>query len=305
MRALTPAALTLAALAFSAPALAQDCAPLPERLQAIGAALDEVRLMDASDAARDAEAELSCQSDVVSNLGLLSLYQLSGAVQMFLGDTAQAELEFGKAIAISPTARIDTSLGADAEALYERVRGRALAVQGGVVTVDPVVQAWVDGQKVEENRPLDLASGQHLVQVERGGELTGALFRLGPGETRGINALGEAVLGGSGSVGSVGGVSNSGGSNSGGAVETPRSGPRWGLVAGGVVGLAVGGTSLFLASGAEKDFAESDDYDALSDLKIRTNAMAVTGYALIGVGAGLGVVGFIDDGVGVGLNGRF
>jgi len=300
VRALQSTALLLLAAA-GGPALAQDCTPLPQRLQAMGAALDEVRLMDAADASRDAESELSCQANVVSNLGLLSLYQLSGAVQMFLGDTAQAELEFGKAIAISPTARLDASLGADAEALYDRVRGSALAVAGGVVTVEPVVQAWVDGQKVEENRPLDLAAGQHLVQVERGGELTGALFRLGPGETRSINAEGDAVLGGGSGPFTSGGPIGDGGT----IAEEPRSGPRWALVASGVVGLAAGGATLFVASGAQSDFEASDDYDALSDLKIRTNALAVTGYALVGVGAGLGVVGFIDGGPGVGLTGRF
>lgn len=301
------AACVAAALA-AIPGQASACTPLPDRLREIGAALDEVRLDEAAEAARLADQELACQTEVVSNLSLISLYQLAGAVQMFLGDAGAAELEFGRAIAISPTARLDAGLGADAEALYEQVRGRALAVPGGLVTVEPVVQAWVDGRRLEENRPMDLAAGQHLVQVERGGELVGATFRLGPGETRSINAEGSAVLS-SGSSSSTtlpttsagGGTTSSAGTIDGGS----RAGPRWGLVAAGGVGLAAGAVSLVVASGSQSEFETTDSYDDLAALKVRTNALAVTGYTLVGVGAGLGVVGFVDGGYGLGASWRW
>ncbi len=278
-----------AALA-AAPGQARACTPLPDRIREIGAALDEVRLDDAAEAARLAEQELACQADVVSSLSLVALYQLEGAVQMFLGDAAEAELAFGRAIAVSPTARLDAGLGADAEDLYEQVRGRALAIPGGLVGVDPVVRAWVDGRRLEADRPVELAAGQHLAQVERGGELTGRSFRLGPGEVRSINAEGRAVLSGEPEVAAP--AANPADS----AGEAPRSGPRWTLVAAGGAGLAAGAISLAVASGAQSAFEATDSYEELAALQVRTNALAVTGYTLAGLGLGLGVVGFVDGG---------
>ncbi len=284
-----PGLALLGCLALPAPA--EACAPLGDSLRELSAALDEVRLEEAATIAAEANAALGCQPEVVSNLALISLYQLSGAVQIFLGDTAAAEVEFGRAIAVSPTARLDAALGSDAEAVYERVRGRALAQQGGVIGVEPLVQAWVDGRKLEETRPFDLAAGQHLIQVERGGELQGSFFRIGPGETRVVTAEGQAVLSSTSSAATASTAATTGI----GAVEEPvDDGPRWGLVIGGAVGLAAGAGVLVAANSTAAEFQETDQYDQLAALKLRNNALAVTGITLGVAGAGLVGVGFID-----------
>jgi len=269
-----------------------------DSLRNLGAALDEVRLDEAAAVARDGQENLPCQTQVVTSLSLLSLFQLSGAVNMFLGDRAQAELDFGRAVAASPSSRLDPALGADAEELYESIRANAMTVQGGVLTAEAGVEAWVDGASLTADRPLDLAAGAHLLQIRSAdGSLTGSTLRVAPGERRQVRADGTVGLESTTAAAPSAGGDDASATSSGGTISGPEpDGPRWGLVIGGGVSLLAGGGALALASASHSAFEQSEDYHGLETLQLRTNTFAVTGLALSAVGVGLMSTGFLLSG---------
>jgi hypothetical protein len=273
---------------------AQACPPVVNALRDLGAALDEVRLDEAAAVARAGQESLTCQPQVVSSLSLLSLFQLSGAVHMFLGDRAQAELDFGRAIAASPNSRLDPALGADAEEIYDAIRANTMTVQGGTLSVQGGVEAWVDGASVSADWPLNLTAGAHLLQVRSAdGVLEGSTLRIAPSERREVRADGTVGLAAMGAVAAVGATGDSTATISG---PDESGGTRWGLVVGGGVSLVAGGAALALASASHAAFESSEDYHGLETLQLRTNTFAISGLTLGALGAGMVGVGFALDG---------
>ncbi len=308
-------ALTALLFLMAPGALAQgtaaDCPDLTSSLRQVREGLDGVRLQEATSAGAEAEASLSCQTEVVNTLGLSSLFQLLGSCHLYLGDMAQAEVYFGRAVAVSPAGGIDPSLGAQVASIYEDVRSRVLSVATGSFQGQAGLQAWVDGRALPGGLPLDVASGLHLLQQRLpDGSQVNHLVRVAPGQQYRLDSAGGAPrLGGLAQTPAPAEVPAPVPTapppaqdpvSSSPAPAEPRQVP-WGWLAGGAGAMAAGGLVMGLAAASHSSFDSTADIDELDGLRARTNVLGALGIGLEVVGLGLVGTGLALTEGGVGL----
>ncbi len=275
-------------------ALAQDCPNLGEAITGISAALNDVDLETARSLSLEATAGLLCQPEAVNTVLLTSLYQLSGAIELYMGETDAADILFERAVAVSPLAQIDPMLGADAEAAYDAVRAQILETPGGTLRVDGRVEVWLDGRPINTGAPHDVTVGNHLLQWKQGPEeaMEARIVRVSSGEGRSL-PLGS----GDGSSSPPPRSSSRSSDSSGGGGR----GASVGLLAGGGFGVVAGGVLIALAGVSHNAFENEPNPHELEAHQTRTNALAISGMAVGAIGvaaAGVGVV-VLDDGAGL------
>jgi hypothetical protein len=274
---------------------AQDCADLVGAVDAIAEALAQVEIDTAKALADQATSQLECQPEPVNTVMLTGLFQLTGAVAVFNGETADAEAAFARAVAISPTTPIDTVYGEDVSTLYHQVQRRLMDESGGALLLQGSATAWLDGRPVTMGKPVDVLVGHHLLQwQEDDGPMQAREIRVAALETRQLT---------------LGTISDEA------QRRTPRpaplpsqgmSGLRKATLAGGAGGVVVGGVLLVLAAGAQAAVYQETDPDALEGIQARNHALAIGGLGLAALGAGsIGVSFFVHDAPGLSVGLRF
>ncbi len=290
---------------------AQDCVDLVDAIDAINASLADVDIESAKMLADEATQQLECQPQPVNTVMVAGLFQLAGAVAAFAGEVADAEAFFARAVAISPTAPIDSVYGDDVEQQYQQVQRRLMEEPGGSLLLTGTAEAWLDGRKVTMGMPLDVVVGHHLLQWQEEDEpLQARELRVAAMETRQLT-LGQA--------------DPDAGRRPPRQPREPRepreprpvvpkeprepvelSSTTVAMLAGGGAGIVAGGALLALAAGAHGSFFEEQDPDALQGIKVRNRIFAVSGLTLMAAGAGTaGVSFFVHDGPGVRVGVQF
>ncbi|GEM_PF-4598914 len=268
---------------------AEDCVELAGAVRGLGQALERVKLDEATALAQDAEASLTCQDAVVNTMALTVFYQLAGSIHLFKGDSASAEIYYGRAVAVSSTGGIDETLGPDAAALYDEVRQRAMSVPGGAVGAPVGLTAWLDGRLVPQGASLDVAAGAHLLQFDTPAGVKGLVVRLSPGDVVEVTLDGRLRVVPQGPPVALT------------EAEAPildetssaSDGPAWPLVGAGAGAVVLGGIGLALASSSHGAFDEAATVDEAVQLRTRTNALGGAGLALTAVGLGVAGVGLV------------
>ncbi len=274
-------------------ALAQDCPDLGEAINGISAALNDVDLDTAHTLALEATGGLECQAEPINTVVLTSLFQLSGAVELYMGEQTAAEVLFERAVAVSPLAQIDPMLGEDAATTYDNVRKQVLDTPGGTLRVEGQVDAWLDGRAVTPGVDMDVAVGNHLLQWREAAEepLQARVVRVASREGR-VLPLGTQVATTTGPGPAVAGGEDTSGSG---------GGARIAALGGGVAGVIVGGVLIGAAGLSHNAFENETDPTELAGHQTRTNALTLAGIGVGALGLAVGGVGFVllDEGAGL------
>ncbi len=274
----------LVLLAVPGVARAQDCADLVAAVDQVSAALATVELEQAQVLADGALQQLECQPEPINPLVLASLFQLAGAVSLYMGSQTDAEQAFARAVAASATTPVDPMFGDDVQQIYLEVKRRVLEEPAGSLTVRGQVEAWLDGRPLQVGLPVDVTVGHHLLQWSEGEEpLQGREIRVAAMEAR-LLTLGEAPQ------------------ESGRherldlQVDTGGGAPRTAFWIGGGAGVLAGGVLLGLAVGTQTAFYREEDPDRLETIQGRNHAFIISGLGLGVAGAGVLGASFLVDG---------
>jgi hypothetical protein len=277
----------LFALSLCSPVLAQeaglpsDCTNLMTAVSQISASLDQAQLDEASVLASKAREDLSCQEKPVSNLVLTSVFHLSGAVHMFLGEEKQAWEAFGFSASIAPMASINPVLGTQAQETHEILRQSVLAAPQGQIQFAGNAEVWLDGKPAEIGPSIDMPAGQHFLQWKAEGQpMQNRVIRVESGEARAI-PVGPGAESFKGD--SFGGVK----------IEAKH----WALIGGGAA-IVTGGALLALGFKTKADFESTTDEAELDALAQKANTLLIAGGATAGLGLSALIVGpmFLEDG---------
>lgn len=146
-------------------AAAAACDPLPEQLVRAQAALDDAEVAQAKEILSRAYASLSCQTEVVGTDALRTLFRLDGVVELAADDKNAAVYAVLRAVAVDPIDGFDPAReGPELFALYQTWAAR-LGPARVRVSASPDQEAWLDGRPVRADAPLEVAQGEHLVQI--------------------------------------------------------------------------------------------------------------------------------------------
>jgi hypothetical protein len=282
-----PLLIGLTALVFSQPTRAQEPAPpsnctnIMLAVTQISAALDQAQLDEASTLASQARNDLACQEKPVSNLVLTSVFHLSGAVHMFLGEEKAAWEAFGFSASIAPMATLNPVLGAQAQETHEILRQSVLAAPQGQIQFSGEAKVWLDGKEVEVGPTMDMPAGQHFLQWQATGQaMQNRVIRVESGEARAIpvGAGAESFQGDS-----FGGVK--------------LKAKHWAMMGGGAA-VVTGGVLLALGLKAKGDWKNNTDPDEVDALAQKANTLLIAGGATAGIGIGALIAGpvFLESG---------
>jgi hypothetical protein len=278
---------SLFSLFLCAPVLAQeagppsDCTNLMRAVAQISASLDQAQLDEASILATNAREDLSCQENPVSNLVLTSVFHLSGAVHMFLGEEKKAWEAFGFSASIAPMASINPVLGAQAQETHEILRQSVLAAPQGQIQFSGNAKVWLDGKPTEIGPSIDMPAGQHFLQWQSEGQpMQNRVIRVESGEARAIP---------------VGPGAESFKGDSFGGIKLEAK--HWALMGGGAA-VVTGGVLLALGFKAKADFETTSDQTELDALAKKANTLLIAGGATAGLGVSALIAGpmFLADG---------
>ncbi len=271
---------------------AEECSELVDSVDQIAEALAMVEIERAQALADTALGQLECQPEPVNTVVLAGLFQLAGAVAFYAGEEADAEANFSRAVATSPTTPIDPVYGEDVEKAFQATQRRVLDETGGSLLLQGSAEAWLDGRKVQMAVPIDVVVGKHLLQwQEDDGAMQAREIRVATMETRQLT-LGQV------SEEELRQQQRQAHAGTGQGMGTAQLA----LLGGGGGAFVLGGVALILAAGTHATFLEEEDPDQLEGLQSRNHALAITGLGLTVVGAGtMGASFFVDGGPGVRL----
>lgn len=162
------------ALAFS-----QDCPDLSEQVVAARALFDDAELESAKSAIEAAYGTVGCQVRVIETAELLALYRLDGLVSLALGDPKGATYATIRAVAAdhatgAPPPEYGPELAQEYRTWSARLGQALIYVRAaGAGTV------WVDGRELDAGRWIQVAEGDHLVQVRTSSGFRSELAVLG------------------------------------------------------------------------------------------------------------------------------
>lgn len=260
--------------------LPSDCTNLMTAVSQISASLDQAQLDEASVLASKAREDLSCQEKPVSNLVLTSVFHLSGAVHMFLGEEKQAWEAFGFSASMAPMATINPVLGSQATETHEILRQSVLAAPQGQIQFAGNAEVWLDGKPAEIGPSIDMPAGQHFLQWKAEGQpMQNRVIRVESGEARAIP---------------VGPGAESFKGDSFGGVKFEAK--HWALIGGGAA-VVTGGVLLALGFKARADFDSAAEAD-LETAAQKANTLLIAGGATAGLGLSALIAGpmFLADG---------
>ncbi|MBA2321315.1 MAG: hypothetical protein H0V89_09180 [Deltaproteobacteria bacterium] len=146
--------------------VALACEPLAAQVVAARAAVDDAEIAVARAHIDGAYKTLPCQETPASTQDLLALYRLDGVVALAAEDRARAVYAVLRAAAVDPVSAIDAERDGPELASLFGTYAPALAENRVAVRVADGGTAWVDGRPVRLGEVLEVAKGEHLVQIE-------------------------------------------------------------------------------------------------------------------------------------------
>ena len=163
---------------WSALAFGQTCPDLGDQVKGARALFDDAELQQAKLKIAEAYDAIGCQERVVSTEELLSLYRLDGLVSLSLNDRKGATYATIRAVAANhedggPPADFGPDLADEYETWADRLGEALIYVRvagGGTV--------YVDGRGLDASRFLQVAEGEHLVQVQLGEVVSSEVLEL-------------------------------------------------------------------------------------------------------------------------------
>lgn len=165
--------LLLAHLAFASP----DCAEIEGLIAEATQAFDEARVDDARARLAAASEALRCQQQVVSRETLLELYQLDALASVADQDPKAALFAIIRSVTLDPSAAPPEDVGPE---LIEQHSQWAARLEQDMIRVSATrtdIDVWVDGEPLGLD-PIQVISGEHLVQVRDGGVWSSGFHEL-------------------------------------------------------------------------------------------------------------------------------
>ncbi len=156
----------LLAVLLSSPAVAQPCPDVGAQVESAWSSYQLAELEAAKQALTVALDALSCQPRVVAPVELLSLYRLDALVSLTQDDRKGMVYATLRAVAAEhvdgrPPEMYGPELQAQYDAWAQRLGGQLVTV-----SVDGGGTVWVDGRPATATQPLQVAEGEHLIQIE-------------------------------------------------------------------------------------------------------------------------------------------
>ena len=148
---------------LAANAVAAPCADLPVLTEQGWAAFYDAELERSREIVVEANASLSCQTEVVAKESLLALYRLDALVSVSQEDRKSAMYATIRMVTLDPAAAPDDELGPVIAELHDTWSSR-LAETTIKVTETGAGEAYLDGALVPAEG-LVVVEGEHLVQV--------------------------------------------------------------------------------------------------------------------------------------------
>ncbi len=169
---------TMLLLTLVLPAAAQTCPDIAGAVDRAWALYNDAELDQAKDVLVEAEESLDCQSVIVSTSTLLDLFRLAGLVSLSNQDVKGAIYATLRAVAVDHTgARPPERYGPQLAELYDTWSGR-MGQSLIRVRVDGAGSAWVDGRPADPVQSLEVAQGEHLLQIDDGQTVRSAVADL-------------------------------------------------------------------------------------------------------------------------------
>jgi len=272
------------------------CPGINDLISRISGALEVADLGLAATLTGQARTALLCQPQPLQTMLAAELSRLTGAAAYFNGDMAQATEVFGLAASISPGESLEDLYGQQAGAFYAKVRDSVTAAGGATIVLKSAGEAWIDGRSLTREVPRDLTVGRHILQTrEAGGKLEARELTLVAGEDH-VLTFGPAEVATAPMAAAAPGSTT--------ASAQGRTRNTW-LLGGGGALVVASGVMLALAAKSHGDFDAETDPSQLKGLQSKTNSMATAG--LLTGAAGIGMIGVMlaEDGLGLGIRGRW
>ena len=154
------------------------CPDLDERVEAARALFNDAELQAAKQEIAAAYEGLACQGRVITTDELVALFRLDGLVSLTLEDTKGATYATIRSVAANhdsgaPPAEFGPALAEMYATWSERLGGQLLWVRvagSGLV--------WIDGREVDGRTFIEVAEGEHLIQVRANATLTSEVLDL-------------------------------------------------------------------------------------------------------------------------------
>lgn len=127
-----------------------------------------------------AEQSLACQFEPLTSTELLELYWLRALVALSADDDRGLLQALQHAISVDHTQRPPVAYGPDLRSAWERLAREATLVSVVVRGPEP---AFIDGRRVDPGVAVQVAAGQHVVQVREGLTFSTDLMDLQMSET--------------------------------------------------------------------------------------------------------------------------
>ncbi len=163
---------------WMAVALAQTCPDVGDKVREARAWFDDAELERAKQAIAEAYDVLGCQQRVVSTAELLSLYRLDGLISLALNDPKGATYATIRAVAAdhltgAPPEDYGPVLAEEYARWADRLGGNLVYVR-----VAGAGMVYVDGRGIDASQWLQVAEGEHLVQIQAGDALRSEVMEL-------------------------------------------------------------------------------------------------------------------------------
>lgn len=186
------ALLTVAALAQSQLAVAQECEAIPvaEFNKRLDAARNRIYLVKYDDVKTRLEAlvgNLPCLTEVLPREALSRVYLYRGVVAFNQGDEAGASAAFRQAVAVDRGSRWDERFGQRPREIFIEAKEAALLAPKGSLRIPELqdgVVVYLDGEPVAAGMDSSTPPGEHFLQLKTAeGTLQGWLLNIPSGES--------------------------------------------------------------------------------------------------------------------------
>lgn len=151
--------LLLAALARAA----DGCVDLTDRLSAAEFAFADAEVAEAARLLDLARAELTCQSEPITEDELFRLYVLDATASLATGDAAGAESAAIQGVTAAPERQVDAQYGPEVRALFDTWRARLQRASVHLI-VDGDTPLVLDGRTISPGDRATAVAGSHLLQ---------------------------------------------------------------------------------------------------------------------------------------------
>ncbi|MCB9677524.1 MAG: hypothetical protein H6737_20615 [Alphaproteobacteria bacterium] len=145
------------------------CPPTATQVAQARAAFDDAEIEQAANILQSAVENLGCQTAVVDGLTLLELYRLDGLVALSRMDTKAAVYATIRAVTVDPSAAPPPQYGPELAELHHTWSDR-LRTSTATLGINGGGGVWVDGQAMTHGNTRVVLQGEHLLQIDMGGD---------------------------------------------------------------------------------------------------------------------------------------